>query len=127
MFRTALQELFSQQRQRLECVVHPEKVNEAFQKLEQMGLDVDSIDKDCCSELLTILNKRYDDPIGSNRLNGHGWTTAHVNDHMKRFLCTKIQSAGNYLRQQLIQKDADNDDDVADDDDLAFDLNALAN
>ena len=129
MFRIALQELFTQQRQRLECVKDTKKVQEAFQKLEEMGLDVETIDKDCCSELQTILNKRYDDPIGSNRLNGLGWTSAHINDHMKRFFQAKIQSAGQFLRQTLISNDlADTDDHLdADDhlDDLAFDLHAL--
>ena len=124
MFRNALQELFTQQRARLECVVDRAHVDVAFEKLEDMGLDIKSIDRDCCSELQTILNKRYDDPIGSNRLNGFGWTSAHVNDHMKRFLHSKMQSAGHFLRQYLIPQ---SDTDEAVDDELAFDLNALKN
>jgi len=122
MFRSALQELFTQQRQRLECVVDKTNVDTAFQKLEEMGLDIVSIDRDCCTELQTILNKRYDDPIGSNRLNGMGWTSAHVNDHMKRFLQSKMQSAGHFLRQFLVPTD-----EASDDEELAFDLNALKN
>jgi DNA-binding NarL/FixJ family response regulator len=131
MFRSALQELFIQQRQRLECVVEKSNVDTAFKKLEEMGLDIVSIDRDCCTELQTILNKRYDDPIGSNRLNGLGWTSAHVNDHMKRFLQSKMQSAGQFLRQFLVPTSEDDAvsavSDASDDDGLAFDLNALKN
>jgi len=131
MFRSALQELFIQQRQRLECVVEKSNVDTAFKKLEEMGLDIVSIDRDCCTELQTILNKRYDDPIGSNRLNGLGWTSAHVNDHMKRFLQSKMQSAGQFLRQFLVPTSEDDAasavSDASDDDELAFDLNALKN
>lgn len=102
MFTTALSEFFDQQLSRLESAVGHEKVNEAMQILESEELDVSAIDRACCEELKLILCKKYDEPISSStRLDKHGWSKAHVQDHMKRFLCEKIRRAGDLMRQTL--------------------------
>ena len=107
MFRSALDELFQQQRVRLTTVAGPERVNAAFEALKAMNLDAEAIDKRCCVELQQILSKRYDDPISSSRLSGYGWTTAHVKDHMRRLLQSRVQHAGQVMRSYV---DGDHDD-----------------
>ena len=108
MFLSALSEFFDQQWTRLESAVGQDKVNEAMEILESEGLDVQAIDRACCEELKLILSKKYDEPIASStRLEKHGWSKAHIQDHMKRFLCDKIRRAGDLMRQTL-----GHDDDV---------------
>lgn len=102
MFLSALSEFFDQQWTRLESAVGQDKVNEAMEILESEGLDVQAIDRACCEELKLILSKKYDEPIASStRLEKHGWSKAHIQDHMKRFLCDKIRRAGDLMRQTL--------------------------
>jgi hypothetical protein len=102
MFLSALSEFFDQQWTRLESAVGQDKVNEAMHILETEGLDVSAIDRSCCEELKLILSKKYDEPIASStRLDKHGWSKAHIQDHMKRFLCDKIRRAGDLMRQTL--------------------------
>ena len=107
MFRAALDELFEQQRVRLTTVAGPERVASAFAALAGMNLDAESIDKRCCLELQQILTKKYEDPIASSRLAGYGWTTAHVKDHMRRFLQSRVQHAGQVMRSYI---NGDHDD-----------------
>ena len=129
MFRTALDELFQQQRQRLATVAGTERVTAAFEALTAMNLDAEAIDKRCCVELQQILGKKYDDPIASSRLAGYGWTTAHVKDHMRRFLQSRIQHAGQVMRSyingdhdDLEQGDAPDASDDLEADDMAPEL-----
>jgi len=102
MFRKAIDELFDQQRQRLECAIGTERVAKAFEALESTKLDSESIDGACCAELKHILQKRYESPVAnSTRLGGLGWSMAHVQDHMRRFLQTKVRAAGDILRSHV--------------------------
>jgi hypothetical protein len=102
MFVEALQELFDQQRARLSSALGPTQVLEAFEALIEESLDVKSIDEACCEELKQILLKTYEEPIASsNRLQKHGWSKAHIQDHMRRFLSDKIRRAGDIMRQFL--------------------------
>jgi len=104
MFRQSLQDLYGMQRQRLNIVVNDSaKVEEAFEALKDLGLDIETVDQKCCAELKTILNKRYEEPIANGtRLHGYGWTRAHVEDHMNRFLTTLLQEVNQHLRTLLI-------------------------
>jgi hypothetical protein len=107
MFKEALQELFDQQRARLSSALGPDKVLEAFQSLEEESLDCSGIDMACCEELKQILVKTYEEPIASsNRLQKHGWSKAHIQDHMRRFLSDKIRRAGDIMRQFLKLEDS---------------------
>lgn len=40
----------------------------------------------CRDEVLRVCMAKYEENIGSNRLEGHGWNKAHVLSHMERFL-----------------------------------------
>ena len=102
MFRPALEQLFEQQRLRLTSVSDPDTVNKAFEFLGENRLDVDSIDYDCCEELKLVLNKRYDVPMDrSTRLEKHGWSIAHIQEHMRRFLQKKMKTVGKTLKAFL--------------------------
>ena len=103
MFQEAIQELFEQHRLRLEASMDkPEdtlRIAQAFADLDLKELGPRHIDRVCTEELKMVLTKQYEKPIGSTRLLGHGWTTAHILDHMKRFLEAKLTAAGHHLRQ----------------------------
>ena len=106
VFRAALDELFDQQRARLLASLDSEgaaRVDEAFDALVDHHLDVESIDQSLCTELKLVLVRRYEHPIASTRLEGYGWTVAHVKDHMRRLLKSKMQQAGTLMRSIVMQ------------------------
>jgi hypothetical protein len=107
MFREALTDLYALQRQRLNIVVNDtDKVDRAFEALVELGLTLEQVDQKCCAELKTILNKRYEDPIpNGTRLQGHGWTRAHVEDHMNRYLTKLLQDVNVHLRTLLVSNE----------------------
>jgi hypothetical protein len=101
MFQEALDAYLKQQKARLVSVCGPEKVQEAFQELKRCKYDPDSINEKCARELCLILNKRYEAPIKSTRLDGHGWSTSHVQHHMQRFLQHQLKQAGSIMKAAL--------------------------
>jgi len=103
MFLSSLTKMFDQHRERMESVMSKESLCAAYDTLAVENLDVISIDRDCALELREILVKQYESPIGSTRLRGHGWTTAHIKSHMLRFLQQKLQAASHILRAALEQ------------------------
>jgi len=101
-FSASLTTLFTEQKQRLEKATNDNAfIKKVFEELIARNLDPDSINKDCAQELKLVLSKTYDQPIVSSRLGGLGWTSAHIADHMKRFLQAKIGAAGSYIREQI--------------------------
>lgn len=106
MFAKAVHALFDQHRVRLETSFGLQATQAAFERLETQQLDPASIDAACAKELKSILSKRYEDPIASNRLQGHGWSTRHVHDHMRRFFEQKMQKAGQVLQSSVSRQDA---------------------
>lgn len=98
MFQSSLEEYYDEQRKRLNSNLDRARVDEAFAELERRGLDAEAVTVACARELRMILVKRYEQPIKSTRLNGHGWTVMHVQDHMRRFLKSKLREAGEVMR-----------------------------
>jgi len=121
MFRDALEMLFDQQRERLSMVLGLDVVLLAFKDLETQGYDVVSLDRDCAEELKSIISKTYDRPIGSSRLDGFGWTPAHVKEHMRRFLHTKMMHISEVLRS-ITATVAEAEPDAAPEEGLAYNL-----
>lgn len=126
-FTKTLSDLFLAQRLRLLASGFPiQKLNAANDALEAAGLDPESIDRDCCSELLLVLNKRYDTPEPmSTRLDKFGWSAANIKNHMEAFLRSKLKSAQAIVRESI---DVDNDMNGADKNgayELLFNLNDL--
>jgi hypothetical protein len=98
MFRSAIDDLFTNQLHRISKAVTNETLECAKQSLEQNHLFPDDINRDCMKELTIILNKRYDTEVSSGRLDNYGWSTAHVRDHMHRFLQSKMKTVGLILK-----------------------------
>jgi hypothetical protein len=98
MFRAAIDELFKNQLSRISKAVDPEVFNAAQECLEDNNLLAEDIDRECMKELSIILNKKYDIEVASGRLDNYGWSTAHIRDHMGRFLQSKMKAVGNILK-----------------------------
>jgi hypothetical protein len=102
MFTEKIQAIYDQQSQRLKVTLQDGPfVETLFQQLYSKGHSPLEISKRCCAELKLVLAKRYEEPIGSNRLDGYGWTRAHIEDHMKRFLAAQLEEAGASLKYLL--------------------------
>jgi hypothetical protein len=98
MFRSAVDKLFEIHRERMLNVCAPETVDDAFEALEVASLTTFDIDMACMDELKTVLCKRHDMPIEtSSRLNKYGWSNKRIEEHMSRFLETKMKAAGRLL------------------------------
>lgn len=74
-----------------------------FELLNQGNLSVKHIDFACTKELLRIVDLRYDTIQGnSNRLDGYGWSSSKIQDHMIRFLKEKIDLVIETLHQERV-------------------------
>ena len=101
MFKDTIEEFFNAQRERLETSFDAKLVSQAYEALEAHSLDATGIDCACAQELCEVLKKKYDKEIGSRRLNGFGWTMAHIKDHMMRFLKTKLEESEQTIKDML--------------------------
>jgi hypothetical protein len=107
MFRSKLENYFYQQKQRMINVTHNrELVEKLFDDLQSKEYGPVDIDERCCNELKTVLLNRYDDVIQTTRLQGYGWTRAHIEDHMKRYLNAQLREAVSILKTGLKESDA---------------------
>lgn len=109
-FTESIVEIFALQKARLLASgVSPFQMDQAEQKLVEESLDPESIDKQCCAELLVLLNKRYDsmEPM-STRLNKYGWSTANIKNHMDSYLRGLIRKA-----QTIVRSFCDSEDRLA--------------
>lgn len=86
MFRKALDALYDAQKDMLATVMEPEEIEQAFAALSEYGLDPDSVDRSLTTELHNVLAMRYETHTKTDRLNGFGWSSMHVRDHMLREL-----------------------------------------
>lgn len=98
MFRAAIDELFKNQLSRISKAVDADVYRAAQECLEINGLLAEDINRECMKELSIILNKKYDVEVASGRLDNYGWSTAHIRDHMGRFLQSKMKAVGNILK-----------------------------
>ena len=98
MFRAAIDDLFKNQLSRISKAVNAEVFQAAQECLENNNLLAEDIDRECMKELSIILNKKYDVEVTSGRLDNYGWSTAHIRDHMGRFLQSKMKAVGNILK-----------------------------
>jgi hypothetical protein len=79
---------------------HP---NELFELLNQGNLSVKEIDSACCKELIRIVSLRYESiQLNSNRLDGYGWSSSKIHEHMLRFIKHKIALVIETLHQERI-------------------------
>lgn len=101
MFAEAIQHWFGEHRQRLEATYGAEAATRAFERLTEARLGPDDINGSCAKELKAIVQKRYEEPIASSRLQGYGWSTRHVQDHMRLFFKDKMQKAGQVLQASV--------------------------
>lgn len=92
--RGKLSEILDEQIKRLVAFgIKSEKdVDNAMNELGKNRLLPDQVETDLCKELKLICLKKYEDvkPL-STRLDGFGWSVAHIQDHMDRMLKTKLQ------------------------------------
>jgi hypothetical protein len=98
MFKSAINDLFATQRLRIAKAVLPETLDAASRTLDEYNLNEESIDRECMKELAIVLNKKYDNEVTSGRLNNYGWSTAHIRDHMHRFLQSKMKAVGEIFK-----------------------------
>lgn len=107
MFRKALEEWFATQQLQIEkaygsaTVVHIEEI------LRRRKLDPESIDADLAENLYRVLSMTYEEPIGSSRLAGHGWTVNHIKEHMKRALKSKFEEVSVVVHEILVASQSD--------------------
>ena len=60
-------------------------------RLRTNNCSPEKITSQVCAELLASINFRHDAPnASSKRMGGHGWSASHINDHMKRYLESKM-------------------------------------
>lgn len=106
MFRTRLDNLLREQRERMCLVVSLETVKEAFDFLDEHELSADSLDIELTKELNIVLKRKNDVQIEmSNRLNKFGWTSARIQDHMLKVFYAKTQAIGRVLKAFIDSKD----------------------
>lgn len=68
-------------------------------RLRANSCSPEQIMKSVTAELLECINFRYETPnASSKRMGGHGWSSRHVHDHMKRFLESKMTIMMNCIR-----------------------------
>jgi uncharacterized protein (DUF1810 family) len=122
MFREKIQAIYEQQSQRLKMTMNDGAfVDHLFEKLYSHGHSPTEISKRCCNELKLVLIKRYEEPIGSNRLDGYGWTRAHIEDHMKRYLASQLEEAGAFLKYELaLEQKLENEDEAMDTSEIEY-------
>lgn len=82
--------------------IKPEVVNDITKDLRDQNLLPEQIESSLCTELKLICTKRYDTIMqDSDRLNGFGWSDAHIKVHMQRLLKTKLSEVASVLRAKL--------------------------
>ena len=101
MFRKVLDDWFVLQREQLFRSHGAECIRIVLEALTSKNLDPQSIDAALCKELKMVLGIQYDEPIGSSRLNGHGWSVNHVKEHMRRALRLKLQEVSEVVQDVL--------------------------
>ena len=101
MFRKVLDDWFMLQREQLFKSHGAECVAAIHDALKARDLDPESIDAALCKELKLVLAIQYEEPIGSSRLNGHGWSVNHVKEHMRRALRLKLQEVSEVVQDVL--------------------------
>ena len=95
----AIEDLFNEQKRRLLLKYSEESVRTVWLQLEDKCLLPENIDNKIAIELARVSQLRYEENIGSNRLEGFGWSSAHIKDHMKRFLQGLIKESSAVMKQ----------------------------
>jgi hypothetical protein len=71
----------------------------AMDLLRLKRLMPENVESDLCKELKNICTRRFEQAMPeSNRLDGFGWSKAHIKEHMKRMLTAKLQEITTILR-----------------------------
>lgn len=103
-FRNSLEELFNEEIKRLRNV----DVSVIWTSIVDAKLTPDDIDKDITLELIRVASEKYETMQNSDRMEGFGWSTTKIKEHMKRYLTMKVQQLVHLLRngkpQQTITK-----------------------
>lgn len=102
MFRKALEEWFAIQNEQVQKAYGPLVVAQIHEALDLRGLNAESIDAELSDEMKRVLSMQYEEPIGSTRLGGHGWTVNHIKEHMKRALKTKFEDVSAVVHEVLV-------------------------
>lgn len=85
-------------RSALEAIFESFHTTKHWSSLQQSRLTPEDIDRDCCAELIRVQRERYESPQNSDRLEGYGWSSTKIQEHMKRFLKERIQEMCHVLR-----------------------------
>ena len=93
-FRSSLEELFNEEINRLRDV----DVNQLWTSLSEALLTPDEIDKAVTTELIRVAGLTYETIQNSDRMEGFGWSTTKIKEHMRRFVSLKIQQLVHLLR-----------------------------
>lgn len=85
-------DLFEEQARRfLACGHCPDDLRNVKQILEEKCLTPEAIQLSTAEELKRVLVLRYDVQMNTNRLEGYGWNSSKIREHMTRFLKSKLQ------------------------------------
>jgi hypothetical protein len=114
MFRAAINDLFATQRLRISKALCERTMAAALATLDRFNLNEECIDRECMLELAIVLNKKYDTEVTSGRLDNYGWSTAHIRDHMHRFLQSKMRAVGEILKVYVREGLEASDDSIQD-------------
>jgi hypothetical protein len=85
-------------RNHLDSIFELYYTQDTYTLLEAEGLTPDQIDQQCCAELLRVTQERYESPQNSDRLDGFGWSSSKIQEHMKRYLKEKLTRMCHVLR-----------------------------
>jgi len=99
--RGLLESLLGEQVSRLLSSKHISRgeIDDLTRALRESRLLPDQIEADLAEELRSICNLRYEVAnVSSNRLNGFGWSLAHMQEHMERILKSRLELLGTVLR-----------------------------
>lgn len=104
-FESKLQTLQESQFRRLQNKKGAEGVEEYNVELVRARLTFKDITQACWTELKRIAVIKYEEntqlSVSSNRLEGHGWSTLHIKNHMDRFLKDLLEQQNDILRKFL--------------------------
>jgi hypothetical protein len=99
--RGLLESLLGEQVSRLLASKHINRseIDDLTRALRDSRLLPDQIEADLAEELRSICNLTYEVAnASSNRLNGFGWSLAHMQEHMERILKSRLELLGTVLR-----------------------------
>jgi hypothetical protein len=105
-FYEDLQKIYNAQLRRVKKNRDVQVMSEVDSEIMREKLSPSFLRNACRDEVLRICKAKYDENIGSNRLEGHGWNKAHVISHMERFLRQLMDRQKDVFRRVVSKDDS---------------------